>query len=48
LRAAWYTELRRPVVLVYTETAETRSQAQKREATIKKLSKQAKEQLITA
>jgi putative endonuclease len=42
---AWYTELRRPVVLVYTETAETRSQAQKREAIIKRLSKQQKENL---
>jgi len=45
---AWYTKLRRPVVLVYAETIDSQSRALKREATIKKLSKQQKEHLISA
>jgi len=46
-RGARYTIAKRPVALVYTETAENRSQALKREATIKKLTRHKKEQLIT-
>lgn len=45
---AWYTKLRRPVALVYAQTTNSRSHAVKREAEIKKLSKQQKEHLITA
>jgi putative endonuclease len=45
---ASYTKLRRPVVLVYTERAATRSHAMKRERAIKHLSKQQKERLISA
>jgi putative endonuclease len=44
-RGAWYTQLRRPVALVYTETTDSRSNAMKRERAIKKLSKQQKENL---
>jgi putative endonuclease len=43
---AKYTKVRQPCELVYSEKAENRSQASKRECTIKKMSKQAKEQLI--
>jgi len=42
---ARYTSGRRPVRLVYQESFATRSEAQKREAEIKKLSKQRKLQL---
>lgn len=45
---AWYTKLRRPVVLVYAKTTETRSNAMKRERAIKRLSKERKEHLISA
>lgn len=43
---AKYTLGRRPVVLVYHESAENRSQATKRELQIKKLSRKQKEVLI--
>jgi len=43
---AKYTKVRRPVELVYTEVGFNRSDAHKREAVIKKLSKAAKEDLI--
>lgn len=46
--AANYTRGRRPVVLVYQETAETRSEALKREYAIKQLTRQEKEILIAA
>ncbi len=42
---AKYSRARRPVVLVYQETSESRSAALKREAIIKKLSKSEKEKL---
>ena len=43
---ARYTSGRRPVVMVYRESFVTRSEAQKREAEVKKLSKLQKVQLI--
>ena len=43
---AKYTRARRPVILVYTEQAESRSAALKREIAIKRLSRQAKLALI--
>ena len=46
LLAANYTRGRRPVVLVYQETAETRSEALKREYAIKQMSKEEKEELV--
>lgn len=45
-KGAKYTKLRRPVTLVYSEVAENRSQASKREHAIKKLSRQEKLELI--
>jgi putative endonuclease len=45
-RGARYTKSRRPVALVYSEPCGSRSDALKREITIKKLSRIAKEQLI--
>lgn len=45
-RGAKYTRARRPVRLVYSEKKKTRSSAQKREAQIKKLSRQEKIVLI--
>ena len=45
---AKYTRARRPVQLVYTESFKTRSEALKREAAIKKLSKAEKEKLISS
>lgn len=48
LLAANYTRARRPVVLVYQETAETRSEALKREYQIKQMSREEKEELINA
>ena len=48
LLAANYTRGRRPVVLVYQETAETRSEALKREYAIKQMSREEKEELINA
>ena len=44
--AAKYTRARRPVSLLYTEPAATRSAALKREIAIKRLSRQAKLALI--
>lgn len=45
-RGAKYTRARRPVTLVYSETATDRSAAQRREAEIKRLSAARKERLI--
>ena len=45
-KGAKYTFFKRPVVLVYSESARDRSSALKREAAMKKLSKSAKEQLL--
>ena len=45
LDAARYTRARRPVVLVYTEACESRSQALRREIAIKKLSRCDKQRL---
>lgn len=45
-RAAKYTRAKRPVSVVYTEGAVNSSSAKKREAEIKKLSRQAKLELI--
>lgn len=45
--AARYTRARRPVVLVYSESCESRSQALRREIAIKKLSRRDKERLCT-
>ena len=41
-KAARYTRMRRPVKLVYHETAESRSEAIKRERAIKKMTKDSK------
>ena len=43
---ASYTRSRRPVTVVYQETCTTRSQAAKREYTIKQMSRQEKQSLI--
>ena len=48
LLAANYTRARRPVMLVYSETAATRSAACKREYQIKQLNRQEKEALVAA
>jgi putative endonuclease len=48
LLAANYTRARRPVTLVYSETAATRSAACKREYQIKQLRRQDKEALVAA
>lgn len=45
-RGARYTRARRPVRLVYYEEFETRGEAMKREAAVKKLSRKEKERLI--
>lgn len=45
---AKYTKSRRPVALVYCEAWETRSEAMRREATIKKLPRAEKEQLVAS
>ncbi len=47
-RAAKYTKGRRPVILVYREDVNTRSQAARREQEIKRLTKRQKETLIQA
>ena len=47
-RASAYTRSRRPVVLVYTQSIGTKSEALKEEARIKELSKREKEMLITS
>jgi len=44
--AAKYTKARRPVQLVYQESFATRSEAMKREAAIKQLTRPQKQQLI--
>ena len=41
-KGAKYTHARRPVTLSYTESYETRSEASKREAALKKLSREEK------
>lgn len=45
-KGAKYTAARRPVVFVYHEAFETKEEAMRREAAIKKMTKQAKEQLV--
>jgi len=45
-KGAKYTRARRPVVLVYSEESDDRSQATKRELAIKKLSRNKKQALI--
>jgi len=47
-KGAKYTKLRRPVELLYSETAEDRSSASKREYVIKKLKRSKKLELINA
>ena len=46
--ASKYTRARRPVVLIYSEEFADRSDASKREAQIKKMTKEQKEKLINA
>lgn len=46
--AAKYTRVRRPVKLLYQESCDSRSTATKREMAIKRLSRQAKLQLIAS
>lgn len=45
-RGAKYTKSRRPVTLAYYEAFETRNEAMRREAAIKKLTKDEKEKLV--
>lgn len=45
-RGAKYTKARRPVVLVYQETFETKEEAMRREYAIKQLSREEKKKLI--
>lgn len=45
-KGAKYTKSRRPVHLVYAESFETKEEAMKREAAIKKMSRKEKEKLI--
>lgn len=45
--AARYTRVRRPVQLVYRESAASRAAASRREAAIKRLSRKEKEALLT-
>ena len=45
---ARYTRSRRPVILVYSESFNTKSEALKRESEIKKMSKKHKEMLISS
>lgn len=45
---AKYTKARRPVELVYQETADSRSEASKREYKLRKLTKTQKEGLLTS
>lgn len=47
-RGAKFTKSRRPVKLRYLEVSETKSEAMKREAAIKKLNRKEKESLIQA
>lgn len=46
LKGAKYTQSRRPVLLVYSEAAENKSIAMKREIAIKKMTKEKKELLV--
>lgn len=46
-KGAKYTRARRPVVLVHQERAENRSEASKREHSIKKMSRQEKRKLFS-
>lgn len=46
--ASKYTRCRRPVEMIYHETFETKEEAMKREAAIKKLSRKEKEALIAS
>ena len=46
--AAKYTRARQPVTLVYSEEAESRSEASKREYQIKKMTRTAKQKLIAS
>jgi putative endonuclease len=48
VRGAKYTRARRPVALAYQEEAVSRSEAQRREAQIKRLSASRKEALLAA
>jgi putative endonuclease len=45
-KGAKYTKARRPVQLRYMETCASRSEAQKREATLKKLTRSQKQELV--
>ncbi|MCL2293895.1 MAG: GIY-YIG nuclease family protein [Spirochaetes bacterium] len=45
-KGAYYTRIRRPVKLVYHETAATRAKAMEREAKIKKMARDSKIKLI--
>lgn len=45
-KGAKYTRGRRPVILVYYETFETKQEAMRREAAIKRLSRKEKESLV--
>ena len=45
-KGAKYTHARRPVTLAYSESYETRSEASKREAALKKLSREEKLKLL--
>ena len=47
-RGAKYTRAHLPVILVYYESFETKAEAMKREAAIKKLSRSQKERLIAS
>ena len=47
-KGAKYTRSRRPVTLVYHEVFETKEEAMRREAAIKKLSRSQKERLIAS
>lgn len=45
-KGAKYTRSRSPVKIIYTESFETLSDARKREAAVKRMSKETKEQLL--
>lgn len=45
-KGAKYTRSRGPVKIIYTETFETLSEARKREAEVKRMTKEAKENLL--
>ncbi len=48
LLAASYTRARRPVALVYSEAAQTRSEAARREYEIKQMTRKDKDELVKA